>query len=214
MGNSFTSIQQPCSYCYLWRFLSPLCKSSRDTKFLGIFISFPLWRPRSTRYSRWCIFSLESSKLYGHHTLHPVLQRLTYKLNMLFENGVQGSDGRVFKYAVTEIRGDWEWHKQLFNLSSTWKGVKNVCFRCNCSSRSDNPKNLYYCLDDDPDWKEFTLSEFLATQIKHDAPTCLSFAKFGQILLNLCSALFLNFKFGDGNTCCSLRRPFGFCKVH
>lgn len=162
-----------------------LYASRADTKFLGIFISFPLWRPRSTRYSRWCIFCLENSKLYGQHTLFPVLQRLTYKLNMLFENGVPGLDGRAFRCAVTEIRGDWEWHKQLFNLSSTWKGVKNVCFRCNCSSRSDNPKNLYYCLDEDPDWKEFTLAEFPATEIKHDAPTCVSITMFGQTLFIL-----------------------------
>ena len=55
--------------------------------------------------SRWCIFSLENAKLFGHHTLHPVLSRITYKLNMLFENGVVGSDGVTYKFACTEIRG-------------------------------------------------------------------------------------------------------------
>lgn len=141
------------------------------SKYLGIFISLPLWRPHSTRYSRWCIFSMECAKLFGRETLHPILQRITYKLNLLFENGVEGPDGQKLKFSCTEIRGDWEWHKQLFDLTSSWKSIANVCFRCTACARAANPKKLYYCLDDDADWTEFSLTEFLATQIKNDL-TC------------------------------------------
>lgn len=148
-----------------------LYATQADSKFLGIFISFPLWRPKSTRYSRWCIFSLENKRLYGRETLHTVLSRITFKLNLLFENGIEGPDGVPLRFVCTEIRGDWEWHKQLFDLTSSWKGITSVCFRCDCAARSDNPKKLYYCLDEDPDWKDFTLPEFLANQIKHQ-PTC------------------------------------------
>jgi hypothetical protein len=146
-----------------------------DSKYLGIFISFPLWRPRSTRYSRWCIFSLEVAKLYGRETLQPVLQRITWKLNMLFEHGIEGLNGQRMKFFCSELRGDWEWHKQLFDLTSSWKGAKNnVCFRCDCTAKSDDdPKKLYYCLDDDPNWKEYSLTEFLASQIRHSPPCSL-----------------------------------------
>lgn len=155
-----------------------LYASRRGSKYLGIFISFPLWRPKSTRYSRWCIFSLENAKLYGRETLQPILQRLTYKLNLLFEQGVVGPHGQRLRFCVTEIRGDWEWHKQLFALTSSWKGIGRVCFRCNCKARSDNPKELYHCLDDDPSWEEHDLVEFVASEIHHN-PTCLLFQKLG-----------------------------------
>ena len=148
-----------------------LYTAQRESKYLGIFMSLPLWRPRSTRFSRWCIFSLENAKLFGHHTLHPVLSRITYKLNMLFENGVVGSDGVTYKFACTEIRGDWEWHKQVFNLSSSWKSITNVCFRCKCVARSDDPKKLFYCTDDVTHWNHFGLVDFLASQIE-ESPSC------------------------------------------
>ena len=151
-----------------------LYTARKDSKYLGIFISLPLWRPRSTRYSRWCIFRLKLKKLHGTQTLHPVLQRITYKLNMLFENGLLGPNGRVYNFCCSEIRGDWEWHKQLFDLTSSWKSVTQVCFRCNCTSRSDNPKELFYCLDHDPAWREFTLTDFVASQIKHWPPCTFS----------------------------------------
>lgn len=96
---------------------------------------------------------------------------------MMFENGVKGSDGRIHKYACTEIRGDWEWHKTVFDLTSSWKSIKQVCFRCNCTARSPNPKDLYYCLDEDHNWKEFTYNEFVATQMKHSPPCFLFVAQ-------------------------------------
>lgn len=162
-----------------------LVTTRRESKYLGIFLSLPLWRPRSTRYSRWCIFSLENSKLYGQQTLRPVLQRIVYKLNMLFEHGVEGSDGQTVRFACTEIRGDWEWRKQLFNLTSSWKSISNVCFRCDCKARSCDPKKLYHCLDDDPSWREFDLAEFLATQIQLDGGAC-TFFKLVTFSRNFC----------------------------
>ena len=173
---------------------SRLWATQADSKYLGIFLSFPLWRPKSTRYSRWCIFSLENAKLYGHETLHPVLKRITYKLNLLFETGVVGPGGQCFKYVCTEIRGDWEWHKMLFNLVSSWKSITDLCFRCNCVAKSPNPKRLYYCVDDDPDWKEFGLADFLADQIK-EGQTCTLFPNilfdFGVCFLVVLKSLFL-----------------------
>ena len=44
-----------------------LYTARKDSKYLGIFISLPLWRPRSTRYSRWCIFSIEVKKNFMEH---------------------------------------------------------------------------------------------------------------------------------------------------
>ena len=140
--------------------------SRKESKYFGIFISLPLWRPKSTRFSRWYIFSLENAKLLGTQILRPTLMRITYKLNMLFETGVTATDGRQLKFSCTEIRGNWEWHKQLFNLTSSWKSVKNLCYPCDCVSKSQDPKKLYFCLDKNPGWKEFSLWEFLATQLK------------------------------------------------
>ena len=53
-------------------------------KVVGLYMSFPLWRPTSIRASRYLLFSIEESKLHGPHTLIPVFQRISWSVNVLF----------------------------------------------------------------------------------------------------------------------------------
>ena len=98
------------------------CTVRGNIKVLGIFLSFPLWRAKSTRCSRWLVCALEEAKLWGTETLNTIFKRITFSLNMLFngwdvERDVQLAGGRIF--TVTELRGDWLWHKQCWNFSSS-----------------------------------------------------------------------------------------------
>lgn len=148
------------------------------TKVIGIFISLPaVWRPQSSRCARWCIFALEEHKLFGHHTLHAVFRRVTYSCNLLF-NGVDPDqpnrllcNGR--KFTVTELKGDWQWLKWSMRFRSSWQNVDSVCFLCTAKSRSDDPDELHYCMDDNPNWTHFDLRTFLADQMCVTDPCCL-----------------------------------------
>lgn len=150
------------------------------TKIVGIFITFPaVWRPRSARNGRWCLFALEEHKLYGHHTLHCVLQRFVYSANLLF-NGVDPDDNSKFlaggrKFVVTELKGDWQWHKWTMRFVSSWQNLKTVCFLCDAKGRSaGDPGMLYYCMDENPKWNHYDLQGFLANQMAGVVDPCLS----------------------------------------
>ena len=137
-------------------------------KVLGIFLNMPLWRPRSIRASRFLLFGIEEKKLYKHFTLDAVLRRIVWSINLLFDGmlpqvdhagkHIRGaSPGHICKdasrFALTELRGDQLFHKQIFRwkASWTWTSLK-VCHKCQAASRGAH--NLYY------DWDNWTSSEF------------------------------------------------------
>ena len=143
------------------------CTIKGNAKMLGIFLSFPLWRAKSTRCSRWLLCGIEESKLWGTDTLNCIMKRITFSLNLLFdgwdcERGVQLAGGRV--YTVTELRGDWLWHKQVWNFSSTWQNLSNLCYRCDCKGRSRDSKTLYWNIDEG-EWHEYSRAEFMVHQL-------------------------------------------------
>ena len=137
-------------------------------KVLGIFLNMPLWRPRSIRASRFLLFAIEENKLYKHFTLDAVLRRIVWSINLLFDgvlpqvdpagkplrgalHGLICKDGSLF--ALTELRGDQLFHKQLFRwkASWTWTALK-VCHKCQAESRGSH--QLYY------HWDNWTSTEF------------------------------------------------------
>ena len=137
-------------------------------KVLGLFMNLPLWRPKSIRASRFLIFALEENKLYKHFTLDAVLRRIVWSINLLFDGwmpqvdhvgqpipGARRSrictDGSIF--ALSELRGDQLFHKQLFRwkASWTWTALK-VCHKCEARSRGGD--GLYY------HWDNWASTEF------------------------------------------------------
>ena len=149
------------------------------TKMIGIFLSMPaLWRPRSTRAARWCVFAIEEHKLFSYHTLNAVFKRIVYSCNIMFYGQDAEKPGFVLaggrKFTITELKGDWLWHKQIFRFWSSWTRVQHVCFRCTAQGRSDNPAEVFYCLEPNPAWTEYDLAGFLAEQITEPCPCGLS----------------------------------------
>lgn len=141
-----------------------------NVKMLGLFLSFPLWRCYSTRCSRFCIFCIEEHKLWGCDTLDRVLQRVVYSCNVLFDD----SAGLGRHFTVTEIRGDWQFFKQVFAFSSSWTSLKNVCYLCTASGDTfDESKLFYNYWDDNPNWQEYSLLEFINKQQSHRLRVCV-----------------------------------------
>ena len=154
-------------------------------KVVGIFMNLPLWRPASIRASRYLIFAIEESKLWGAHTLMTVFRRITWSVNLLFDgkrpladptgammkdsklfNGFICKDGTVF--AVTELRGDQLWQKQTFRYTASWTWTSSkVCHACDCRAHgADSAHRLYFDFDA---WLpyEFSNNEFLDERMPH-----------------------------------------------
>lgn len=104
--------------------------NSPYNKIYGLFLNLPLFRAKSTRLSRYLLFSIESEKLVSTtETLYPILEAITQSLNKLAEQGI-----RNYRFLTTEIRGDQLFYRNLFRHHSWWKAT-SICFRCNACIR-------------------------------------------------------------------------------
>ena len=160
-------------------------------KVVGVFFNFPLWRPHSIRASRYLLFAIEESKLWGPRTLAAVFARITWSVNLLFEgrrpsmdpqgrrlpdpgryDGMICCDRSVF--AVTEIRGDQLWQKQTFRWSASWIWTSaKVCHACDARAQGEGATNcLYWDFDA---WLpyEFNNTQFLARRMPSRFLCCL-----------------------------------------
>ncbi len=126
------SISEGTSDCVPMRIFHDECKYGQDQseKTMGIWITFPLRRPRSTRASGFLVWSCRNCRSLGNKTVYPVLRFLTWQINALYfgvhpragymqpltqrEQELAGKDvveGGWKRFAVTEFGGDWKGHK-------------------------------------------------------------------------------------------------------
>ena len=104
------------------------------SKIIGMTLNIPIYRPKSTRISRFLMFALESASLVDViQTVNPILERVVASLNRCTESGV-GEGNR--KFILTEVRGDQAWLYFLFQHKARWNAV-NVCFRCGAHTKPD-----------------------------------------------------------------------------
>ena len=107
----------------------------KKEKLIGLFLNLILYRPRSTRCSRYLLFACDEERLVKNRTMNAVFRRLLWSFEALY-TGLNPSapppgaclspadlqragtritaEGRVF--AVVELRGDWAWMKQIFRF--------------------------------------------------------------------------------------------------
>ena len=126
-------------------------------KIIGVFLNIPLFRPKSTRLSRWLLFAVENTKVASvQQTLNPVLAKIVESLNFCTENGVLGR-----RFVVTELRGDQAWFRYLFVHKSWWKATE-ICFRCKATTKQTS---CNYCLYDGWEGTCRTTEEFVAEEL-------------------------------------------------
>lgn len=73
------------------------------------------------------------------------------------------------KFAVTEIRGDWSWHKKVFRFRETsWNGIK-MCHWCRALS-AGQWSDLYWNLGDSSNWvnQPFDFDDWCEERLPHD----------------------------------------------
>lgn len=150
---------------------------------VGIFMSIVLFRPKSVRASRFLLFAIGEEKLWGIHTMQVVLRRLVWSFNTLWDgvhpsvdqyghalasDALKKMAGQAIstRCVVTEIRGDWAWHKKLWRFAkqTSWSGIR-VCHWCGALSKG-LWKDLYWNLTNDSSWtSNFSLEEFIEERV-------------------------------------------------
>lgn len=173
----------------------------KTEKLIGLWVNLPLWRPKSTRASRWMVFSILADKLFKDHTLNHVLKHLLWSFWCLYSGEIpsrgpfggdlpkhmSGREGeqlikeRKLRFIVTEYRGDWEWHRDLWHVRNcSWVSINiGVCFKCGAMSKGAW-NNAHYNTDENTVWAatEFSKEEFMELR-QPDRWLCrLSVAKF------------------------------------
>ena len=163
----------------------------RFEKHVALWLNLPLWRPKSVRFSRWLLFSMPNEKQYKNRSLNVVWNRLVWSFQACFDgvhplHGPGGGGHRTRKdrelagmpltrdrlqFVVTEIRGDWEFHRDVWRPTASWTG-KVICFKCPAMTKEVPWSGLAYnfgsCPEDGCQWinEEFTLEEFVANRLK------------------------------------------------
>ena len=140
--------------------------SNAGDKITGIFISMPLFNPRSSRFSRFLVAALETYQCLGGLTLNPLYQKIVDSMWKLYSEGLI-IKGRTVKFVTVELRGDWEWHCFALGLTPTWRH-DSFCWRC-LANKKEDPNFLDFT--DNPEWisTERSHAQFLADCIDHRA---------------------------------------------
>eukprot|EP00435_Cladocopium_sp_Y103_P071164 s317_g36.t2 len=120
-------------------------------------------------------------------TLNAVFRRLCWSLEAAFDgvNPQTGVGGKPLsendqkralrpltrsgaKFALTECRGDWEYHVDVWRPCASWKS-DTVCFRCPALAKGE-AGNLYWNHGDGCTWEseEFGLESFVARRLKEN----------------------------------------------
>lgn len=138
-------------------------------KVLCVLVNMPLWAPRSTRTSRYLLFSIRESCMDSYRTtLWPVYAHLAHQLNELFADGIDvpgSSPTKTLKFCLTEIRGDWSWHCDSLQLKPRWNSL-SCCYKCPASRRADRYQFTNYT--ETAAWigEEFTHAHFISHILK------------------------------------------------
>lgn len=93
----------------------------RQTKAYAIVLSLPLWRPKSARNSRFLLWADRSSNFVGFEGMLPVLARMVWSLNIAYDTRLPKTG---YRFAVTEIGGDWAWQRFFWQIQRHWNGHK------------------------------------------------------------------------------------------
>lgn len=157
----------------------------RFEKITAIWMNIILFRPASARHSRFLLFSCPTNSMVKNRTLNRVWRRLSWSFNAAFTgmNPTCGEGGRALsggdltrsgtpitnskrKFSLCELRGDWEWHVQIWRPCASWVS-NNICFKCPCRAKGE-ASNLYHCIEPTCTWiqEEYNLEEFISQRLK------------------------------------------------
>ena len=155
------------------------------SKVIGMTLSIPVYRPKSTRISRYLMFALESSTLVDVvKTVNPILRRIADSLNKCTESGILGR-----KFILTELRGDQAWFYFLLQHKARWTSA-NICFRCSAHTRPDQD---CYALYDAGSTNRRSTREFIIEELPTESLSTSSEITSVPIFINFANLMFVSF---------------------
>lgn len=148
----------------------------------AFFANIILWRPRSVRWSRFLICAIPEERLTS-ETIPTILRRITWSANHAYygffprtdhmghnlEGIAKKREGKALtrqnlKFQVTELRGDWVFHKKIWNFHRAhWNG-EEVCHLCSAKGRNGQWAEMYWNIENN-NHTEFSLPQFLARRM-------------------------------------------------
>lgn len=161
----------------------------RVEKLLCFWMNIVIFRPKSIRFSRFLLWSCDVSKLLKNRTAYTILRWIVWSLNALHEGThpttrpgnrpleSQAEKDRAgtwlthqqYQFSVVELRGDWEFHKMIWQYKCSWKGGVRVgiCFRCPAMARSADPGELYWNMDENSTWAQngFDTTDYICKRL-------------------------------------------------
>lgn len=170
----------------------------RFEKVMAIFLNLPLFRPRSVRHSRFLLFSIPREKLFKNRTLNAVFRRLLWSLEAAYDGvfpqtGVAGrplsetDQERALcpltksgaRFALTELRGDWEYHVEVWRPNASWKS-DTICFRCPAEAKGASGNLFWNHGDGTWESEEFGLESFVARRLRDSNLCTLAGSNLGK----------------------------------
>lgn len=156
--------------------------SPAGSKILAYFLNIVLWCPKSSRMSRWLLFSMEVDHCLGAESLNPLFGRIVESLESCY-NGIS-INGSTYRFAVSELRGDWEWHVFALDLQRNWR-MHKFCWRCQVTKCPGEESCNLLDLRDEPEWASTELSrtQFLAQMVSPSTASSLASTWIQQCVL-------------------------------
>ena len=183
------SLQSPCTSSHIPLGIhgdaARLWTQYKHEKVVAVWMNIVHFRPLSSRHSRFLLFSVPNAVMVKNRTLNRVWRRLVWSFEAAFSgiNPTLGEGGRPLhgadaaragtpitssnhRFALCEFRGDWEWFRDIWRFTASWKSV-NTCFKCPAQIKGD-PSLLYHTIGPDCGWihQEFSLEEFISQRLK------------------------------------------------
>ena len=145
---------------------------STEQKVWGIWMNLPLFRPASVRMSRFLLCAVDHVTSFGIRTLFPLLRVVVESLNKVYDHGLLG-----YRFATTEIRGDWEFQYLVFRMAKFWN-TTSFCWRCQATRGLNDPEATSYLdFSDNPGWKQTqhrTHADFTNSVLQSSGPRSVS----------------------------------------
>ncbi|CAK9060915.1 Uncharacterized protein SCF082_LOCUS32000 [Durusdinium trenchii] len=139
---------------------------------------------------RFLLFCLRHELSLGVGTLDPLYRAIIWSLNVAYSGRFPSKDwegnalsgARALRagspiaggpYCLTEVRGDWKWLKEIFDMKNFWRRKQGVCFKCKANAVY-GPYS-YVNVEDYTSVPRLSTSEFFSVALKdYISPICMA----------------------------------------
>ena len=172
-------------------------------KAIIMMVSMVLHEPRRLEVCRYPFFILREGLSLGKRTLHNVLKVLSWSLNIAFmgaypalgpfnedfsKNRRARPGGRLYggPFALSELRGDWKWHREIFDLRNHYAS-NCICLFCRATKSRGDFQYSRFDRFRQTGFSAFSSAGFLTHALKNYVPPICFVTGFAPRMISLCT---------------------------